>query len=132
MVFKAGHSGNPCGRPKGVKDHRSNLRYMLEASQEKLAQKAVELALGGNEQMLKLLLDRLLPSRPKDDIVNINLISDNLVDKSRIIMKELSTGSITITEATRLMNAVALESKIYDMEQMKRDVEALQKIVFNK
>lgn len=132
MVFKAGQSGNPSGRPKGAKDRRSNLRGMLEANQEILAQRALEMALAGNEHMLKMLLDRLLPPKPREDAVNINLVSDNLVDKSRVIMRELSTGAITITEATKLMNTVALESKIYEMEQMKRDVKALQKIVFNK
>lgn len=132
MAFKTGQSGNPSGRPRGANDRRSLFRTMIESSQEQLLQKAVDMALSGNEPMLKLLLDRLLPCKPKADTIDICLVTDNLVEKSRTVMQELSNGKITAIDANNLMQAIALESKIYEMEQMKRDVEELQRIVMNK
>lgn len=52
LAFKTGQSGNPSGRPKGTKDKRSAFRSMVEPSCTQLIQKAIDMALGGNEAML--------------------------------------------------------------------------------
>src|SRR5262245_45313465 len=53
--------GNP-GRPRGSKNRTTRLLEELVAGEaEKLAQKAVELALAGNVKCLHFCLDRLLP-----------------------------------------------------------------------
>ncbi len=45
--FKKGQSGNPAGRPKGIKDRRVKYRELLEQHTPALVSKTVELALGG-------------------------------------------------------------------------------------
>ncbi|GAH02412.1 unnamed protein product, partial [marine sediment metagenome] len=64
MPFVKGKSGNAAGRPKGLKDRRARFREMVEPLAPELLNKAVTMALDGNEQMLRLILDRLLPARP--------------------------------------------------------------------
>jgi uncharacterized protein DUF5681 len=55
--------GNP-GRPRGSKNRTTRLLEELVAGEgEKLAQKAVELALAGNVKCLQMCLDRLMPRR---------------------------------------------------------------------
>jgi len=59
--FKPGVSGNPAGRPKGISDRRSRHRELLESRAPELIQKAVDLALEGDTQCLKMCLERIIP-----------------------------------------------------------------------
>jgi hypothetical protein len=128
QLFKPGQSGNPSGRPRGVKDRRAFFRDMVQSNQAQLVQTAVDLALSGNEQMLKLLLDRLLPPRPREEPVSISLIGDNLVEKARSVMQALSDGKITVSEAEVLMRTICLEAKIYENEEIKKQVDELMRV----
>ena len=57
--FQPGQSGNPRGKPRGAKNHATKLAEKLIDNQcETLVQKAVELALNGDMQALKLLIER--------------------------------------------------------------------------
>jgi hypothetical protein len=62
--FRKGRSGNPAGRPKGSKNQKTRIaELLLEGEADKLARKAVDLALGGSEPALRLCLDRLIAPR---------------------------------------------------------------------
>lgn len=73
--FKPGTSGNPAGRPKGSKNQITLLKQSLElALREDLQhdmpavlQKAMELALGGNTTMIKLLVELHMSKSSNDD-----------------------------------------------------------------
>lgn len=73
--FVAGHSGNPAGRPKGSKNAITLLKQSLELQLREQAGpdmgsvlgKAIELALDGDRQMIKLLLDKHLTAGTNDD-----------------------------------------------------------------
>lgn len=63
--FKKGQSGNPAGRPKGSKNQITLLKESLELALRERSEgrmagvldKCFELALGGSESMIKLLLE---------------------------------------------------------------------------
>lgn len=67
MTFKKGISGNIQGRPKGIVDKRIELRSLLVPHAEALVNKAVELALAGDSNALRLCIDRLIP-KAKDEL----------------------------------------------------------------
>ena len=121
MAFEKGISGNPTGRPIGTKDRRTILRDMVEIHQEKLVNKAVELALSGNEQMLKLLLDRLLPSKPRDDVIpTIGCLDGTLGEQAREVISSISQGIITPLEGNHLLHSISLESKILEIDELEK------------
>ena len=60
--FRPGQSGNPRGRLPGTRNRATTAALaLLDGEAEALARKAVAMALAGNETMLKLCLDRILP-----------------------------------------------------------------------
>jgi hypothetical protein len=73
--FPKGVSGNPAGRPKGSKNAITLLKQSLELQLRDQAapdmgavlDKAIELALEGDRQMIKLLLDKHMTAGANDD-----------------------------------------------------------------
>jgi len=112
--------GNP-GRPRGSKNRTTRLLEELVAGEgEKLAQKAVELALAGNVKCLQLCLDRLLPrrtGRPVDfSLPAVNDVHD-VVTAMAAITTGVNDGSLTAEEAGQLvhiLNGYAKALETYD------------------
>jgi hypothetical protein len=129
MGFKSGQSGNPKGRPTGTKDRRTLFRDMVEPSCPQLVQKAVDMALEGNEQMLKLLLDRLLPAKPKDNPIDIDLTNDSPLAKAKKIFAALSNKEVTAHEASTLLSAIVDETKIIETEDLTKRVEEIEHVM---
>lgn len=73
--YPRGTSGNPVGRPKGSKNKITILKQSLEVAlreqaadhMEAVLEKAIELALEGDRQMIKLLLDAHISKGVSDD-----------------------------------------------------------------
>lgn len=128
MAFKIGQSGNPSGRPKGIKDKRSAFKAMVEPNCEKLIQKAVDMALDGNEAMLRLLLDRVLPAKLREDPIPIDIKSESLIGQVRVILSELAVGNITPLCAKSLMDTVAIEAKIIESDELEKRIQVLEEI----
>src|SRR3990167_11176557 len=94
-MFEKGQSGNPSGRPKGSTDRRRLFREMIEPHREDLINTAVDMAKKGNEAMIKLLLDRLLPAKPKDETLQLpNKLTGTLAEKSEQINQLIAGGEI--------------------------------------
>jgi hypothetical protein len=104
--FTQGHSGNPAGRPRGLKNAASRAAaILLDGEAEALARKAVELALGGDPAMLRLCFDRLIGKRrgrPVDlELPPIETAADLAAAAVRVAEAAVQ-GAITPEEATVL------------------------------
>lgn len=121
MPFEKGESGNVKGRPKGVKDRRSIFRELVEPHKDKLMQKAVDMALSGNEQMLRLLLDRMLPVKPRDEpLPKIGGLDGDIAEQCNKIISLVADGIITPADGNSLMNLLSTKIQITDVADMKR------------
>ena len=125
MTFEKGESGNLSGRPRGVKDRRTAFREMIEPRKNELLDKAVEMALCGDQQMLRLLLSRLLPAPPKDDMIDISITEDSPAKKSDQIIGALNNQDITPADAMNIMKTLAFQAKIYDTCEVRRMIEEI-------
>jgi hypothetical protein len=125
MTFKAGKSGNENGRPKGTGYRQQIFNILVESHREELFSCALKLALSGNENMLRLFLERMLPPKPKSDAISFSLSVESLVEKSSVLMQKLSEGEINVSDAETLMRTIYMESKIYEADELKKQVDEL-------
>jgi len=117
--FKPGKSGNPNGRPKGS-SRAADLRQLLNPDAEALVQKAKELALSGDVTALRLCLERLVPViKIKDEPIIIEgLDSDSsLAEQGKSVIKALSLGDITPSESTTVMQTIANQARIIEVDE---------------
>ena len=99
--------GNP-GRPRGSKNRTTAIAQALLADEETdLVRKAVELAKAGDVQILKFLLDRLLP---KERLIKIDIppldFADEAIDGMAVISGAIAEGKITPWEGAALSSMI--------------------------
>ena len=123
--FIKGTSGNPAGRPSGIKDKRVLFAETLNNHKDALLGKAMAMALDGNEQLLRLFLDRLLPAKPKDDPVNLNL-QGTIGERADQIMSSLANGMISPTQANEFLECIKKKIEIIELEDLMKKVTLLE------
>lgn len=123
--FQPGQSGNPDGRPKGIKDKRTLYAETIESHAEELINKALEMALNGDAVMLKIFLERILPAKPKDDVVCIELTGNTLTEKSKRVIEELNNQNITPSDAMNIMQALVMQARVFEVDEIAKIIAEL-------
>lgn len=114
MAFETGKSGNPNGRPKGSGYRQQIFNDLVLPHKEALLEKAIGMAKDGDPQMLKLLLERILPAKPTDEPIAFDLPS--VIDYrtreeiANHIVRSTAEMLITPDEANKILKMLA-ESK---------------------
>lgn len=117
MQYKPGVSGNPNGRPQGSGHRQQLFKSLVEPHAEAMFDAAIKLALSGNERMLTLFLEKLLPAKPADDAVCIGIEeggarkADLLLYYGEKILSAVSFGEITPEQGRSLMAVVESQRK---------------------
>jgi hypothetical protein len=116
------------GRPRGSKNRNTVVAQALLAGEEtELVRKAIELAKAGDVQMLKFLLDRLLP---KDRLIKIDIprfdFSDEAIDGMAAISRAITEGRITPSEGGALSNIISGYSRAVEAWDLSRRIEAIE------
>ena len=116
--FMKGQSGNPRGRPRRSRNSTAQaIQSLLDAEAEALANKVLELALGGDKAALRMCLDRLIPAR-RDRTVPLAMprvrdVSD-LKPAMGAIMNATARGHISAGEGAGLARLVDVFLKALD------------------
>jgi hypothetical protein len=103
MPYTKGQSGNPSGRPPGIKDRRVKTRELFESRKTELIEKAIDLALGGDTQALRMCLDRIVPPI-KDAPVQVHLNGNTLADQARSVLGLAAQGEHSMHDIAQLMS----------------------------
>ena len=126
--YKKGQSGNPVGRPRGIKDKRTSIRELLKPHAKDLIDKAVSLALDGDTTALRLCLDRLIPPlKQRDEPVSLKLTGTTLTENGLSVINALSKGEITPSEANSFLQAIVAQTRITEMDEIEARLTKLEK-----
>ena len=104
--FIRGRSGNPSGRPRGIRNKSAQLvEALLAGDAEEISISVIHAAKNGDMTAARLVLDRILPTR-KDSPINITLPPIRTVKDVTTAMSELlasvATGELTPDEGQQL------------------------------
>ncbi len=113
MTFQTGASGNPTGRPKGSGSRQRLFNNIVAPHQEALLDTAIKLALGGNEAMLRIFLERLLPSKMVDESLDIEGTARESIS---MILAYVAAGDMTADEARKIASIIQKDAEINNQE----------------
>lgn len=112
MPFKKGSewNGSRAGRPVGTGHRQQAFNALVMPHKKELFAKAVGLALTGNEAMLRLFLERMMPAKPVDEPIDLEISCDLTINGSiemgQNILKLLTQQKITPKEAESLYSVM--------------------------
>lgn len=126
--FRAGHSGNPAGRPRS---ESTALRLQMAEHAEGVLHAVLEAALSGDMAAAKMILDRLVPPlRPHAESVLIPLDAPaGPAATAEAILAAAVTGKIPPDAAMQLLSATASLTRIIETAELQARLEALERAV---
>lgn len=127
--FKAGTSGNPAGRPVGALGKATQWRKELEPHGEALFKVAVQHALEGDMQALKLCLERISPPvKPNSEPVVFDLTGDSLSAKAESVLQAVADGVIDCDSGRKLIGAISDLGRIIEVDQLEARLAQLERL----
>jgi len=126
MQFTKGASGNPAGRPKGIKDKRHRFNEAIESMIPGVLESVFQKAVAGDMTAAKMLLDRSLPTkRPEQERVQIS-IKENTALNARDVLQGVFAGEVSPDVGASLLNAITSALKAIEVEDFAKRIEALE------
>jgi hypothetical protein len=128
--FKPGQSGNPAGKPKGIRNRATlALEALLEGEAEALTRKAIELGKAGDMQALRLCLERLIPPRRDAPVAFEHPTIETAADAVKAmaaIVTAVAIGDLTPSEGQALSGLVQNFSKTIETAELEARIEKLE------
>jgi hypothetical protein len=128
--FEQGRSGNPAGRPKGVRNRATAaLEKILDGDAEAILNKAVKMAKDGDPVAMRLCLDRLIPVR-RDRPITFALppitTTDDLPKATGAIVAAVAAGELTPAEASEISKTLDVHVRAIEATELHRRLAALE------
>ena len=126
MQFTKGVSGNPAGRPKGIKDKRHLYAESIDAMIPQVLESVYQKALAGDMTAGRMLLDRTLPSkRPEQECVEIQH-SGNIASGAQNVLRSVLNGEVSPDVGASLLSSMTSVLKAIEVEDLAKRIEALE------
>jgi hypothetical protein len=126
VQFIKGVSGNPAGRPKGIKDKRHFYAESIDSMIPQVLDCVYQKALAGDMTAAKMLLDRTLPSkRPEQERVEISH-TGNMPSDAQTVLKSVLDGEVSPDVGASLLSAMTSVLKAIEVEELAKRIEALE------
>ncbi len=126
MQFTKGVSGNPAGRPKGIKDKRHRYAESIDSMIPQVLDCVYQKALAGDMTAAKMLLDRTLPNkRPEQERVEIEY-SGNIASDAQNVLRSVLDGEVSPGVGASLLSSMTSVLKAIEVEELTKRIEALE------
>ena len=126
MQFTKGISGNPAGRPRGIKDKRHRYAESIESMIPQVLDCVYQKAMAGDMTAARMLLDRTLPSkRPEQECVEIQH-SGNIASDAQNVLRSVLNGEVSPDVGASLLSSMTSVLKAIEVEDFAKRIEALE------
>lgn len=126
MPFKPGQSGNPKGRPRGNRNALTALRKAIADAIPEIIETVVSQAKAGDVTAAKLLIDRVCPPLKAQAVPIALPANGTLTDQGAEVIRATMNGQISPDIGSQLIAALASQSKIVEIDELTRRIEALE------
>lgn len=126
MKFQPGISGNPTGRPRGVKDRRTAYAETIESMVPSLLEMLQNKALGGDMAAIKLLLDRVLPVRKAESSPVTIDSTEGLANQANAVLAQVLSGEASPEAGASAIAAISGVVRILEVDDLAKRIEALE------
>lgn len=126
-TFQAGSTGNAAGRPKNSGD-AAKWRAALGADAGKVIATVVRLAVAGDVQACRLVLERCVPAyKPQDNGVPLSMpAGGSLTDKATAMVDAMAAGTISPQAAASMISALANLVRVTEVDDLVARLQALE------
>lgn len=126
--WKPGQSGNPAGRPKGTKNHRTELAQAFHDEGAAIAQVVIDASLKGDLRACELVLARLAPPlRARAEKVVFDIPEEgSLTDAARAVLLAIARGELDPVTGQTLINAISAFAGIEAVDALRARLDALE------
>lgn len=133
--FSPGASGNPKGRRQGSRNKVTvAAEALLDGEAEALTRKAIEKALAGDPQVLRLCIERILPVRKerrfKLDLGQLKGVADHPVAQGRIA-GAVAAGELTPGEGLALSNMLDAQRRSLETAELAERLARIEETIGN-
>ena len=130
MVWKKGQSGNPTGKPAGVRNKATVMvQSIMERGAQEIAEAIVGLAKEGDLSAARLVLERLLPPA-KERPISLALpgtdTAGGIAEAQQAILQAVAAGDLLLGEGTALSSIVEARRKAVETLQLEQRITALE------
>ena len=126
MQFTKGTSGNPAGRPKGIKDKRHRYSEAIDSMIPQVLDCVFQRAIAGDMTAAKMLLDRTLPNkRPEQERIEISH-TGNIPTDAQNVLRSVFDGEVSPDVGASLLSAITGVLKAVEVEELAQRIEALE------
>jgi len=129
MKFQSGKSGNPSGRPKGIKDRRVALREKLLPHADQLIEMLTSFARAGDMSAMKIVMDRIIPPL-KEEYLQVSIpkieSAEDCLKAQAAVLNAVAAGDILPSEGQVMSGLIDAQRKAYETQELAKRLDALE------
>ena len=128
-LFKPGKSGNPAGRPKGIKDRRVALREKLLPHADQLIEMVTTFAKSGDMQAMKIVMDRIMPPLREEPIhLTIPKITsaDDCTRAQAAVVNAVACGELMPSEGQVMSGLIEAQRRAYETTDLAKRLQVIE------
>ena len=126
MKFQQGISGNPSGRPKGIKDRRTVYTETIEAMVPELLDALKKRALNGDIAAIKLMLDRVLPALKPASTPFTFESAEGLSNQANSVLNQVMNAEIPPEVGMSAISVIQGVARVVEFDDLLKRIEMLE------
>lgn len=126
--FKPGKSGNPAGRPKGIKDRRVALREKLLPHADQLIEMVTTFAKSGDMAAMKIVMDRIIPPLKEEPIHMTIPKIESAVDCTQAqaaVVNAVAAGDMLPSEGQAISSLIEAQRRAFETTELAQQMRDL-------